>query len=84
MAQTLLTTLLVGGSALYVLWTLLLPAAARRRIAAALLQLRWPGFVAKRLQAQMNAKTGCSCETCGNLPPQSTPQPVHWAPRRKL
>lgn len=83
MSQTLLTGLLVGGSAAYVLWTLLLPAALRRRFAAALLRWPWPGFMARRLQAQAKAPTGCNCDGCGDRPAQGTPQPVHWAPRRK-
>lgn len=83
MMQTLLAALLVGGSATYVVWTLL-PAAARRRIATALLRLRWPGFVVRHLQAQAKTASGCSCEGCGDRPATpGSPQPVHWAPRRK-
>lgn len=83
MNQTLLTGLLVGGSAAYVLWALLLPAAARRRFASALLRWRWPRFMARRLQAQAKAPTGCHCDGCGDRPGQAASQPVHWAPRRK-
>lgn len=86
MTQTLLSTLLVAGSAAYVLWTLLLPKTARRRIASALLRLRWPDFVTRRLQAQAQAQrpSGCSCEGCGSVrPAASAAQPVLWAPRRR-
>jgi hypothetical protein len=83
MAQTLLTALIVGGSAAYVLWALLLPAAARRRFASALLRAHWPAFMTRHLQAQAEASKGCSsCEGCGDRPTQGAPQPVHWAPRR--
>ena len=83
MLQTLLTALLVGGSALCVLWTLLLPAAARRRIAQQLLRLQWPAFMARQLQKQTQAPSGCSCDGCGDRPAAAAPQPVRWAPRRK-
>jgi hypothetical protein len=83
MSQALLTGLLVGGSAVYVLWTLLLPAAARRRFASALLRWHWPSFMTRRLQAQAKAPTGCHCDGCGDRPAKAVAQPVHWAPRRK-
>ena len=83
MAQTLLTGLLVLGSAVYVLWALLLPAVARRRFASALLRWHWPDFMARRLQAQAKASAGCHCDGCGDRPAQAAPQPVHWASRRK-
>lgn len=83
MAQTLVTAVLVGGSAIYVVWALLLPAAARRRLARALLKLRWPSAVVSRLQARARAPSGCGCEGCDTRAPSPTAQPVHWAPRRK-
>ena len=83
MWQMLLTALLVGGSAGYVLWTLLLPAAVRRRMALALLRWRWPGFVTRRLLAQTKPPSGCHCDGCGDRPAPRPTQPVHWAPRRK-
>jgi hypothetical protein len=84
--QTLVTVLIVACSAAYVLWALLLPAAGRRRIALALLRWRWPVTVARRLQAQANAPSGCACDGCERRPALARPpaaQPVHWAPRHR-
>jgi hypothetical protein len=86
MAQTLLTGLIVFCSALYVLWTLLLPATARRRVAQTLLRRHWSAVVAARLQAQAKADCACACKGCARGPALAQPpatQPVHWATRHR-
>lgn len=89
MLQTLLTVLIVAGSALYVVWTLLLPASLRRAAAQRLLRRRWPKAVEARLLRWAGAPGGCGgCDGCtpSSAPPTSSqePQPVRWtAPSRK-
>lgn len=85
MSQTLLTVLIVACSALYVVWTLLLPASVRRSAAQRLLRRRWPKGVAAWLQRRAGAASPCGgCGGCA--PPASAPQaqPLRWtAPPRE-
>ncbi len=64
--QSLIVALLVLGSALYGVWSLL-PAGARRVLA--LRALRWPlpAWAARRLQRAAKPASGCGgCDNCGD------------------
>ena len=79
--QTWLTVLIVACSALYVIWTLLLPASLRRALALRMLRRRWPKPVLTWLQRKARAPTACGgCGGC-DTPPATTEaaQPIRWS-----
>ena len=69
MLQTLLSVLIVACSALYVVWTLLLPASLRRTLARRMLRQRWPKPVLAWLQRKARARSSCGgCAGCDTAP----------------
>ena len=80
--QTGLTMLIVACSALYVVWTLLLPATLRRTLALRLSRRRWPKPVRAWLQRRARAPTPCGgCGGCGSpAAPEETARPIRWSP----
>ena len=63
MLQSFAVGFLVAGSAIYALWTLL-PKAPRSRVAAKLLKLPHPQWLAKPLTLAAKRQVGCGCDGC--------------------
>ena len=64
--QSLIVALLVLGSALYALWSLL-PGGARRALALQMLRWPLPAWAVRRLQRAAKPASGCGgCDHCGD------------------
>jgi hypothetical protein len=81
--QSLIVALLVLGCSGYAAWALM-PAAARRALAAAVLKLHPPRWLAARLRQAAAPASSCGCSGCDRAPPaaRDAAQPLRFHPRK--